>query len=240
MFLHSLSIAPSIAAIRFPGCAAGLPEHPLHSGVARAWRREPNHAYLDGFFCGRRNRICRDRRRSRRRLDDRKCHEPADAAIRQAGSAYGVALSGDPQQRFLYVADGSDDHIAILDRNTLETIGQIGRPASPPQSAMPPQHPAITPLAIPIIVTPWGVAAILFFADLAYDDLKMWAIVIGILLIVMLMNLVGMLLAKQIVARVGMISFQVLGWIFAVLQTGFAVDAVVTSVRNLALFNPIP
>lgn len=44
------------------------------------------------------------------------------------GSAYGVALSGDPQQRFLYVADGSDDHIAILDRNTLETIGKIGRP----------------------------------------------------------------------------------------------------------------
>lgn len=44
------------------------------------------------------------------------------------GSAYGVALSRDPQQRFLYVADGSDDHIAILDRNTLETIGQIGRP----------------------------------------------------------------------------------------------------------------
>ena len=44
------------------------------------------------------------------------------------GSAYGVALSRDPQQRFLYIADGSDDHIAILDRNTLETIGQIGRP----------------------------------------------------------------------------------------------------------------
>jgi DNA-binding beta-propeller fold protein YncE len=44
------------------------------------------------------------------------------------GSAYGVALSRDPQQLFLYVADGSDDRIAILDRNTLETIGQIGRP----------------------------------------------------------------------------------------------------------------
>ena len=28
----------------------------------------------------------------------------------------------------LYVADGSDDYIGILDRNTLETIGQIGRP----------------------------------------------------------------------------------------------------------------
>jgi hypothetical protein len=37
-----------------------------------------------------------------------------------------------------------------------------------------------------------------------------------------------------------MISFQVLGWILAVLQTGFAVDAIVTSVRNLAPFHLIP
>jgi DNA-binding beta-propeller fold protein YncE len=45
-----------------------------------------------------------------------------------SGSTFGVALSRDPQQRFLYVADGSNDRIAILDRNTLEMIGQIGRP----------------------------------------------------------------------------------------------------------------
>jgi hypothetical protein len=31
------------------------------------------------------------------------------------GTAFGVALSGDPQQRFLYVADGSNERIAILD-----------------------------------------------------------------------------------------------------------------------------
>jgi multiple antibiotic resistance protein len=121
-----------------------------------------------------------------------------------------------------------------------EIIGQLSRPVSPPQSVTPPQCPAVTPLAIPIIVTPWGVAAILFFADLAYDDLKMSAIVVGILLLVMGLNLVGMLLARQIIARVGMISFQVLGWILAVLQAGFAVDAVVTSVRNLAPFHLIP
>ena len=122
-----------------------------------------------------------------------------------------------------------------------EMIGQLGRPASPPQSVTPPQNPAITPLAIPIIVTPWGVAAILFFADLAYDDLKMSAIVVGLLLLVMLLNLVGMLLArKSTIARVGMISFQVLGWILAVFQAAFAVDAVVTSARNLAPFHLIP
>jgi multiple antibiotic resistance protein len=121
-----------------------------------------------------------------------------------------------------------------------ETIVRFGRAEPPPQSATPPQNPAITPLAIPIIVTPWGVVAILFFADLAYDDLKMSATVVGILLLVMLLNLVGMLVARQIIARVGMISFQVLGWILAVLQAGFAVDAVVTSARNLAPFHLTP
>jgi hypothetical protein len=33
---------------------------------------------------------------------------------------------------------------------------------------------------------------------------------------------------------------RVVGWIFAVLQAGLAVDAVVTSLRNLALFQPMP
>lgn len=44
------------------------------------------------------------------------------------GTAFGVALSPDPAQRFLYVADGSNERIAILDRNSLEEIGQVGRP----------------------------------------------------------------------------------------------------------------
>jgi multiple antibiotic resistance protein len=119
-----------------------------------------------------------------------------------------------------------------------EIIGQLSRPAAP-QPAVAHRQPAVTPLAIPIIVTPWGVTAILFFAELAYGDAKTLTSVIAILLLVMLLNLVGMLLAKQIIARVGMITFQVLGWIFAVLQAGLAVDAVVTSLRNLALFQPV-
>ena len=44
------------------------------------------------------------------------------------GTAFGVGLSTDPQQRFLYVADGSNERIAILDRRTLDEIGRIGRP----------------------------------------------------------------------------------------------------------------
>ena len=95
-------------------------------------------------------------------------------------------------------------------------------------------------MAIPIIVTPWGVTAIMFFAELAYGNSRMMATVVGILLLIMILNLIGMLLVRHIIARVGTITFQVLGWIFGVLQAGLAVDAVVTSLRNLALFHPMP
>jgi DNA-binding beta-propeller fold protein YncE len=44
------------------------------------------------------------------------------------GTAFGVALSPDASQRFLYVADGSNERIAILDRASLEEIGHIGGP----------------------------------------------------------------------------------------------------------------
>jgi DNA-binding beta-propeller fold protein YncE len=44
------------------------------------------------------------------------------------GTAFGVALSPDPGQRFLYVADGSNERIAILDRASLQEIGHIGGP----------------------------------------------------------------------------------------------------------------
>jgi hypothetical protein len=44
------------------------------------------------------------------------------------GTAFGVALSADPEQRFLYIADGSNERIAILDRTSLEEIGHIGGP----------------------------------------------------------------------------------------------------------------
>ena len=117
-----------------------------------------------------------------------------------------------------------------------EMIGQFNRPA--PSPAVPPKRPAVAPLAIPTIVTPWGVTAILFFVELANGDSKMLPTVIGILLLVMLLNLIGMLLARRIVAAVDIMTFQVVGWIFAVLQAGFAVDAVITSLRNLALFRP--
>ena len=43
-------------------------------------------------------------------------------------TAFGVALSPDSGQRFLYVADASNERVAILDRTSLREIGHIGGP----------------------------------------------------------------------------------------------------------------
>lgn len=45
---------------------------------------------------------------------------------RGTGSVWDVAFSSDPQQRFLYVADGHDQKVFILRRDTLETVGSFG------------------------------------------------------------------------------------------------------------------
>jgi hypothetical protein len=43
------------------------------------------------------------------------------------GTAFDLALSHEPQQPFLYVADGTNAHIVIMDRPTLRIVGQVGR-----------------------------------------------------------------------------------------------------------------
>jgi DNA-binding beta-propeller fold protein YncE len=42
------------------------------------------------------------------------------------GSVWDIAFSRDPQQRFLYVADGANEHVYILDRQSLEILSQFG------------------------------------------------------------------------------------------------------------------
>jgi DNA-binding beta-propeller fold protein YncE len=47
-------------------------------------------------------------------------------AVSSFGSAWDVAFSSDPQQQFVYVADGHDKRVVILQRDTLTQVGQFG------------------------------------------------------------------------------------------------------------------
>ena len=42
------------------------------------------------------------------------------------GSTWDIAFSNDPQQKFIYLADGKDERVWILDRNTLEILSSFG------------------------------------------------------------------------------------------------------------------
>jgi sugar lactone lactonase YvrE len=44
-----------------------------------------------------------------------------------SGAAFDVALSPDPEQRFLYVADGTNNKVRILRRGDLQEVGSFGR-----------------------------------------------------------------------------------------------------------------
>jgi DNA-binding beta-propeller fold protein YncE len=50
----------------------------------------------------------------------------ATAVISAHGSVWDVALSNDPQQRYLFVADGVNKKVRILQRDTLADVGSFG------------------------------------------------------------------------------------------------------------------
>jgi DNA-binding beta-propeller fold protein YncE len=45
---------------------------------------------------------------------------------RSDGSVWDVAFSRDPQQRFLYMADGANEHVYVIDRQSLEVLTSFG------------------------------------------------------------------------------------------------------------------
>ena len=48
------------------------------------------------------------------------------------GTSFGVALSGDKEQRFLYVADGHNVRVRVLDRQSLKEVSTFGAPGPYP------------------------------------------------------------------------------------------------------------
>jgi DNA-binding beta-propeller fold protein YncE len=43
------------------------------------------------------------------------------------GSVWDIAFSKDPEQKFLYVADGCNEHIYVIDRKSLQTVTHFGQ-----------------------------------------------------------------------------------------------------------------
>ena len=95
--------------------------------------------------------------------------------------------------------------------------------------------PVLEPLAIPAIVTPTAVVAILFFLAQARDDAAQYWTVLAILALILVLNLICMLAAHVIMRAVGVATLQVVGWILSVLQAGLAVQFILAAVKSAGL-----
>jgi len=95
---------------------------------------------------------------------------------------------------------------------------------------------AVSPLAFPTIVTPYGVAAVIVFMTLTPDFVTRSEI-FGALLVLMLLNLVAMLFAKPALKYAGM-PLQLLGTVLGIIQVALGVQIIVAGLRGLGFLSP--
>jgi multiple antibiotic resistance protein len=90
---------------------------------------------------------------------------------------------------------------------------------------------ALSPLSFPIIVTPYGVAAVIICMTLTPDFLTKGEI-FGALFVLMLLNLLTMLYARAILKYAAM-PMQLLGTVLGVIQVALGLQIVVAGLRGL-------
>jgi multiple antibiotic resistance protein len=113
---------------------------------------------------------------------------------------------------------------------SLKILTHVLAPPAPHEAPAPAPDPAakrpislvISPLAIPGIITPWGLVALLLFVGVAEDQNRLAGVVITLVLI-MLLNIVGMIFAGPVMRTVGLPAMSVLGWVFSILQAALGV-----------------
>ena len=126
---------------------------------------------------------------------------------------------------------------------SLKVLSSVLAPPSPEPHA-PAVDPAakrpisiiISPLAIPGIVTPWGLVALMLFVSIAEDQNRLGGVAV-VLVLIMLLNIVGMIFAGPVMRTVGLPAMSVLGWVFSILQAALGVTFML---RGLAGVGGIP
>ena len=115
----------------------------------------------------------------------------------------------------------------------LQTVLQQFTPPARSEGAAPQAtlSMAITPVAFPMIVTPYGIAALIIFITLSPD----WkgTLVLGTMLLgIMLLDLVAMLLARHILHFLG-VFLQILGAVLAIIQVALGLQIILNALQRL-------
>jgi multiple antibiotic resistance protein len=93
---------------------------------------------------------------------------------------------------------------------------------------------AATRLLFPIVLTPYGIAAVIAVMGASRNAARTEAI-LAIVLAIMVLNLLAMWFARRILIGPVMIGLQVLGAVLAVMQVALAIELLVTGLRSLGV-----
>ncbi len=104
------------------------------------------------------------------------------------------------------------------------------RPTEPGQTDL---GLALTPLAFPTIVTPYGIAAVIVFATLAGDRQTEGLTVAAIVLLILALDWMAMLFAESILRWIGT-SLQVLAVVLGVTQAALGLQIILHSLSMIA------
>ena len=134
----------------------------------------------------------------------------------------------------LIIAAGIILFIVAL-RQLLEQYNQEVQP--PPAPAIPmaatSAHARAIRLVFPVVLTPYGLAAIIA-ALAARTETQHISMVLGLVLVIMSLNLLAMLYARRILSGPVVVVLQMVGAILAVLQSALAVQFLIVGVHMLA------
>ena len=106
-----------------------------------------------------------------------------------------------------------------------------GAPALPAA----PTAAALT-LLFPIVLTPFGIAAVIVLLSLSADAERTGTIVAAVIG-VMVLNLLGMWFARKLLVGVTMVVLQILGAVLGILQAGLAVQIILRGLMDLKLIS---
>lgn len=142
----------------------------------------------------------------------------------------GLLMSWGASRPALIIAAGLLLTIASL-RNVLGQGHAAVSPTDSPQA--PPRSIALSPLAFPSIVTPYGVGVLIVFVAYA-PDARVKLSILGIALAIMVIDLLAMLSAHRLIKWVGPVPLTILGAVFGVLQIALGLEMVISGVMMRA------
>ncbi|MEA5508323.1 MarC family protein [Crocosphaera sp. UHCC 0190] len=96
---------------------------------------------------------------------------------------------------------------------------------------------ALSPLTTPVIITPYGVVAILFYMVVAQGNPALEWKILAFIVLMMGLNYLGIVFADKIMKVIGIPVLLLVGWVFAIMQAALAIEIMLGAFNRLGVIH---